>query len=107
MRVKLVTIQVLLAVFGAVAAAWYAVASIQVSGIVSTNWTAEDVIRQRCPLHLVKPEWIKGSDQGDILFSWVITETWARLAAVFVFWVIIVSLLVWRTLRRRQYEEMA
>jgi hypothetical protein len=107
MKAKVFALQFFVATIGAVAAAWYGVASVQVSGIVSSNWVAADVIRQRCPVHLVSPGWIRGSDQGDILFSWAVTEIKARLLTVCSLWVIAIAIFAWRTLRSRHYEPTA
>ena len=94
MKARLFTLEVLLATVVAVAAAWYAIASINLNGLLPTNWTAADVIRQRCPVHVVRPEWIRGTEQVDVLFTWAATETKARLALVCAFWLIAVGVLV-------------
>jgi len=91
----------------AVAAAWYGLASVQVSGIAPTNFRAADVIRQRCPLRLVRPEWIKGTDQGDILFNWAFTETKVRLLTVCCLWGIGIAVFAWCALRSRHHERTA
>ena len=96
-------LKLLLATVGAVAAAWYAIASINPSGILPTNWTAVVVVSQHCPVHLVRFEWIPGTDQTDILFAWIGVETKARLALVCALWLIIVGALVWRALPRRPW----
>ena len=105
MKARLLTLKLLLATVGAVTVGWYAIASISLSGLSPSNWNAADVIRQHCPVHLVRPEWIKGTDQGDMLFAWAVTETKARLALVCALWLIAVGVLVWRALPRRQHEQ--
>ncbi len=56
----------------AVAVAYYAIATLDVSGIYSKSWTDADLIRHRCPIRLVQPEWV--SSQPDTLMNWVIAE---------------------------------
>jgi hypothetical protein len=107
MKARLFTLECLLVTLGAVAAAWYAIASISLGGLSPTNWTAADIIRQRCPVHLVRAEWIRGTDQGDMLFAWAVTETKARLALVCALWLIAVGVLVWRALLQRQHGHRA
>ena len=100
MKAKALALKAVLTTGAALAVAWYAIASVNVSGLVNSNWTAEDIVRRRCPLHLIRPEWIRGTDQGDILFSWTATETRARLALVCALWVGAIAALGWRALRR-------
>ncbi len=107
MRAPLLALKLLLTTVSAVATAYYAVASITLSGLWPSNWTAADVVRQRCPVHLVRPEWIKGTDQGDILFNWAVTEVRARLAVIVAFWVLAVSLLLWQGFRGRSDKSEA
>lgn len=104
MKACLFTLNFLLATGGAVAAAWFAIASISLSGLLPTNWTAADVIRQRCPMHPVRPEWIRRTDQADILFAWAVTETRARVALVCALWLTVLGVLAWHTLLRRKHE---
>jgi hypothetical protein len=58
---------VLLLTFVAAAAAWYVVASVNISRLLAANFTAGEVIRERSPFHLIRPEWVAGKDQADIL----------------------------------------
>lgn len=95
MKAKTFALQFVATTVLAVAAAWYGIASVQVSGIVPTNFRAAEVIQQRCPLHLVRPECIKGSDQGDILFNWAFTETKVRLLTVCCLWGIGIAVFAW------------
>jgi len=90
----------------AVAAAYYAIASIDLSGLMASDFTAADVIRERCPVHLVKPGWIVGNDQFDILFRWNVAEIKARLAILLLLWILIVSAFVWQYLRRQRNEHV-
>jgi len=58
---------VLLLAFVAAAAAWYAIPSANTSGLLAANFTAAEVSRERCPFHLIRPEWVAGKDQADVL----------------------------------------
>jgi len=87
---------------GAATAAWCAVASIQISGILPSIWSAADVIRTHCPVHLVSSEWIRGGDQASILFSWATAELRARLLLVGALWLFAVGALFHRAFQRRQ-----
>ena len=58
---------VLLLTFVAAAAAWYVVASVNISGLLAAKFTAAVVIRERCPFHLIRPERVADKDQADIL----------------------------------------
>ena len=79
-------------------AAWYAVASINISGIRATDFSASNVINEHCPLHLVPPGWMPGKDQMHILLSWPAIETKARLMALAVVWAVsIFALIRWRS----------
>ena len=102
MRTPYLILKVLLVTAAAVTAAYYAIASVNVSGLMSTNFCAADVIRERCPLHLVQPEWIAGTDQVDILLRWPITEMKARLAVLLVLWVFSVSIFAVQFRRRHR-----
>jgi hypothetical protein len=83
-----------------VAVAYYAIASVNISGPINHDFTAVAIIRKRFPLHLVSPAWIVGGDQFDVLFRWNIAEIKARLTILLVLWVLAVSALVWRFTRR-------
>jgi hypothetical protein len=58
MRMPSFTLAVVLLTIVMAVAAWYAVASINLSGIMETDFTAAEVIGTRCPFHLVPPEWV-------------------------------------------------
>ncbi len=107
MKAKALAQKAALTTVGALAVAWYAIGSVDVSGLVSSDWTVADVVRRRCPLHLIRPEWITGKDWGSTLSSWAATETRARLALVCVLWAGATGLLVWRALRRPAYDQTA
>jgi hypothetical protein len=103
MTAKRFALAVLVATISAVTLAYYAAASVQVSGIVPSNWNAAEVIRQRCPFHLISAAWIRGGDPSDILFSWAVTETRARLLAVCSGWVIAIAVLGRLAYRRQDH----
>jgi hypothetical protein len=107
MRAPLFTLKILLVTILIVAAAWFAVGSVNISGLVATNLTAAEVIKQRCPLHLVRPDWVAGSDQTDILLNWPIAEMKARLAVLLVAWVLSAALIVRQHQRRQTHGSPA
>jgi hypothetical protein len=105
-RAKLFLIQALLTTVCAMILAWFAVASIRVGGLLSSNWMAADVIRQQCPLHLVSPNWISGAEQADVLSGWYVTELRTRLDLVLAVWMIALSTFAWRLLRGPNNEHL-
>ena len=84
----------------ALVAGYYAIFTIQVGGIYSSNWTDTDLIRERCPIRLIQPEWV--SSQPDTLLNWCVAETKARLGLIAVFWMGCVTVLVWRHLKNKK-----
>ena len=68
------------------------------SGIYSI--TDAELIRQRCPIRLVQPEWV--SRQPDILFDWIMAETKARLGLVAILWLSSSSIIVWHHWQNRK-----
>jgi hypothetical protein len=104
MRMPLLILKVLLVTVVAVAAAWYAITSVNISGLIATNFTAAEVIKERCPIHLVRPEWITSRDQTDMLFNWPITEMKARLAVLLVLWALSVAVLAHQHARRQRHD---
>jgi hypothetical protein len=107
MRTSCLIVKFLFVTVTALTAAYYAIASVNVSGLMSTDFSAVDVIRERCPLHLMQPEWIAGTDQMDILLRWPIMEMKARLAVVLVLWVFGVSILAVQFRRRHRFGHTA
>jgi hypothetical protein len=101
MRARILVLKLLLVTLAAMVAAYYAIGSVNISGIMSNNFTAADVIRERCPIHLVRPEWVAGKDQDDILLGWPIIEIKARLITLLILWMLSETAFVWRYLRRR------
>ena len=83
----------------AVVADYYALTSLNVSGLMPAHFVAAEVVRTRCPFHLVPVEWVSGPDQITILNHWNVAEIRARLTLVLVMWVAAMSLLVWRYFR--------
>jgi hypothetical protein len=86
MRTPVLALKVLLITLAAIACAYCAVAAMDVSGIAPTSWTAAELIRHRCPVRLIQPEWV--SSQPDTLMNWLAAELRARLAVVGVLWLI-------------------
>jgi hypothetical protein len=101
MRKLVLMLKLLLLTVIAAAGAYYAIGSAQIGGLLNTDCNAADVIRERCPVHLVRPNWIVGKEQYDILFGWMIAEVKARLAVVCVFWILGVSFVVRQYLWKR------
>ena len=100
MRTSFLALKLLLVTVAALAAAYSAIGSVNISGIMSSNFTAADVIRERCPIHLIRPEWVAGKDQDDILLNWPITEIKARLIGLFGLWTVSLAAIVQRFSRR-------
>ena len=98
-RAKLFVIRAIFTTVCVIVLAWFAAASVQVGGLLPSNWMAAHVIRNQCPLHLVSPNWISGAEQADVLFAWCVTELRTRLALVLAVWMIGLSTVAWRTLR--------
>jgi hypothetical protein len=57
----------LLLTFVAAAGTWHSVASVNISGLLAANFMAAEVIWERCPFHLIRPEWVAGRSQADFL----------------------------------------
>ena len=92
------------AIVAAVVAGYYAIATVSLSGLGPYDFSAANIIKERCPFHLVLPERVTGSDQGDILFRWATMETRVRLIVLLGLWILSVGLLVWQYSRRRRYD---
>jgi hypothetical protein len=104
MKTPTFIVTVLLVTFLATAGAWYAIGSVNISGLVPTNLVAAQVIKQRCPVHLVRPEWIAGKDQTDILLNWPIAEIKARLTLLFIMWLLGLGGLFFLSARNQRHE---
>lgn len=70
----------------------YAIGAVNPSGIHATDATDAQIIRNRCHLRLVQPEWV--SSNGSILMNWVIAETKARLVLIAFFWLCAVGFVI-------------
>ena len=88
-------------------AAWYAVASVNISGMVGTDFKAAEVIGERCPFHLVPPKWVAGKDEADKLLNWPISETKARLGLLLAVWVLSVAGFTRFSIRSPRHEQAA
>jgi hypothetical protein len=82
----------------AIAAAIHAATSIQLSSIYSTDVSNAELIRMRCPIHLVRPEWIENVD----LLEWWVAETKARFGAMALIWILGVAILSRHFVRARR-----
>jgi len=78
----------LLAMFLAAVGTRYAVGSVKIGGLLPANFVAAQVINQRCPLHIVPPQWIAGSDQTDVLLKWPAAEVKARVGLILFVWIL-------------------
>src|SRR5882672_4453904 len=70
----------------------YAIGAANPSGIHGTDETDAQIIRNRCHLRLVQPEWV--SSNGSILMNWVIAETKARLVVIALFWLCAIGFVI-------------
>jgi hypothetical protein len=70
----------------------YAIGAVNPSGIHGTDETDAQIIRNRCHLRLVQPEWV--SSNGSILMNWVIAETKARLLVIALFWLCAIGFVI-------------
>jgi hypothetical protein len=75
----------------------FAITTIHLGGITSTNLCDSDMIRRQNPVRLISPDWV--SPKGD-LFAWLDAETHARMRLVFTVWVIMMIWILRRHLRR-------
>jgi len=106
MRARLL-FKIWVTIVAAVVAGYYAIGTVNVSGLAPYDFSAAAIIKERCPFHLVRPEWVTGTDQGDILFRWATMEIRVRLIVLLGLWILSVSLLGWQYLRRRRYAPPA
>jgi hypothetical protein len=66
------------------------------SYLFPSDWTDADLVRHLWPCHLVPPEWVSAPpDYGQ----WVVAETKARLAVVFLGWLVSITFIVRRYIR--------
>lgn len=82
--------------------AYFAIGSLSasISGIYSTSTTDAELIKQRCPIRLVQPEWV--SRQPDMLSDWIFAETKARFALVAFLWLGSVTIITWHHRQNRK-----
>jgi hypothetical protein len=88
-------IKLILVTAVAVAVAFYAFASAHIRGLTPLSFKAVQIIRQRCPAHLVNPDSITGADQSEILARWSEAEVKARMALLSFLWLVTISGMVW------------
>ncbi len=107
MRMPTFLLAVVLLTLVLAVAAWYAVASVNISGMMQTDFKAAEVIRARCPFHLVPPEWVAGKDEADKLLNWPISETKARLGLLLAVWVLSVTGFARLSVRSPRHDQTA
>ena len=99
MRTIKLTLKLLFITITATVAAYYAIATLgNLNGIHSIGLTDADLIRQRCPIRLIQPEWV--SSQPDLLLNWAWAEMKARFGLVVVLWLCGVIVIVRCDLRK-------
>jgi hypothetical protein len=72
----------------ALAMGYYVIGAVVPSGRYPAELDAA-LIRNRCHVRLVQPEWVSSND--GVLMNWVVAETRARVAAIGIFWFAAVS----------------
>lgn len=102
MNAQPLTLKIFLMTGAVVTLIYYAAASLNLGGFQSSNWKAADMIREQCPIHLVRPEWVKATEQGDMLFKWMTIELRARVAFLSGLWLLGVGLLVHQSRKNRE-----
>ena len=100
MRTPLLSVNLLLSTVMALVTAYYAVFSISLGGIHSANWTDAELIRHRCPIRLIQPEWV--SSHPDTLLNWLQAESIARLGFIATLWLGGVGILLRQHQKRRK-----
>jgi hypothetical protein len=76
-------------------------------GLLPTNFVAAKVIKQGCRVHLVRPEWVAGKEQTDLLLNWPVAEIKARLTLLLIVWLLGVGDLVRLSARGQRHEHSA
>ena len=104
MRPALLTLKVVFLTVAVLVLGWFGLGSLPHIGAISHGFTASAFIRERHPFHLVRPEWITGKDQWDILIAWLLAETKARVVTLLILWILGSAFFVWRHLRRRRHD---
>ena len=92
----------LLTIAAVVAAAWVFMSlTMSMGGLReynANNANTVQLIHERHPIVLVRPEWISGE---DVEWRWIMAEARARCAVVFILWVGGMSFFIWQYSRRR------
>lgn len=88
-------------------AAEIATRSVNINGLSSFNESAAKIIKERCPIHLVRPEWVSNdsSTSGDPLINWYFAEIKARLGLVTILWLVSISIILWQNAKKRRARE--
>ncbi len=69
------------------------------SGLHPTSWTKADLIRNRCPIRLIQPEWV--SAQPDTITNWLEAEHAARFLLIALLWWGGITIIISRYLRKK------
>ena len=105
MRTSLLLLKLLLATAAAGAAVFFAVTTVDLNGIYPTNWTDADLIRQRCHIRLIQPEWV--CDKPDTVMNWVTAELTTRMGLIAILWLASLSVIIWNFARNRKVAHVA
>jgi len=87
----------------------YAFLSINISGVSSVGESAAHMIRQRCPVRLVQPEWILSESNESFkgMEEWWFAEVMARLSLVACLWLGSVVFVIWYYARECRHRKIA
>jgi hypothetical protein len=88
MKKSTLMVYLLLITLAAIAAAWFWALRPLLTGLAylhPTNWTDADLVRHIWHYRLVQPEWVSSPPQYSYT-RWMMAETLARLAVVFLGW---------------------
>ena len=71
-------------------------------GLHPTNWTAADLILDRCKFCVINPRHIIAKDDLDVHFLWAMAEIKARALIVALPWAFAVGAVIWRKRKKRK-----
>lgn len=105
MRTSLLLLKLILATVAAGAAVFFAVTTMDLNGIYPTSWTDADLIRQRCHIRLIQPEWV--SDKPDTVMNWATAELTTRMGLIAILWFTSLSVIVWNFATNQKVANVA
>lgn len=105
MRTSLLLLKLILATAVAGAGIFFAVTTMDLNGIHPTSWTDADLIRQRCSVRLIQPEWV--NDKSDTVTNWATAELATRMGLIAILWLASLSVCVWNFSRNRKAAHVA